>query len=392
MNYHDYDETLPKSGTWFATAERSTAEELQYLVDYCKQDPTVQAILLSVDGYVLILNEQRQVVAANEALLHDLHASSTDKLIGLRPGEVFGCVHSCDAPGGCGTSKSCSVCGAVISVLSSQILNQPATGDCLMSVQRNGIFEAHEFSIRTTPLPARNTKFIVFVAHDISAVKRSDALENILFHDFKNIVTGIRGWSELLVKRPQDAASIARKLVNLSTRLAQEVESHNVLLQAERGKLQITLENALVAEVMDDLRDYFSSYPSDKIHSIVIHYPEEPVTVRTNRALLTQVLAHMVKNALEAVQPSEQVQLRFEDHELGVCFIVHNPGEIPEAVALQIFKRSFSTKSLHGRGLGTYCMKLLGEQYLGGAIGFSTDEENGTSFYIILPRMSEQSS
>lgn len=387
MNYNDCDDTLPKSGTWFATAERSTAEELQYMVDYCKQDHTIQAILLSVDGYVLILTEQRQVVAANDSLLHDLHASSIDKLIGLRPGEVFGCVHSCDAPGGCGTSKSCSVCGAVISVISSQILNQPATGDCLMSVQRSDVFEAHEFSIRTTPLLAKNMSFIVFVAHDISAAKRCDSLENVLFHDFKNIVTGIRGWSEILIKRPQDAASIAQKLVNLSTRLSQEVESHNIILQAERGELEITLENSTSLEIMDDVRDYFSSYPSDKMHSIVIQYPEKPVTVRTNRPLLTQVLAHMVKNALEAVQPSEQIQLRFEEHELGVCFIVHNPGEIPEAVALQIFKRSFSTKGMHGRGLGTYSMKLLGEQYLGGAIGFRTNEEKGTSFYIILPRV-----
>lgn len=387
MNYNDdCDETLPKSGTWFAPSERSSAEELQDIVDYCKHDPAIQAILLAVDGYVLILNEQRQVVAANDTLLNELHASSAEKLIGLRPGEVFGCIHSSDTPGGCGTSRSCSVCGAVISILSSQILGQPATGDCLMSTHRNGIYEAHEFSVRATGLLAHNTRLTVLVAHDISSSRRSEALENTLFHDFKNIVTGIRGWSELLIKRPQDASNIAQKLANLSTRLSQEVECHNTLLQAERGELEVSLEFSTVTQVFDDLRSYFANYPSDKIHSIVIHYPEKPVSVRTSRPLLIQVLASMVKNALEAVQPSEQVQVHFEEHEQGICFIVHNPEVIPEAVALQIFKRSFSTKSQHGRGLGTYSMKLLGEHFLGGAIGFSTDEEKGTSFYIILPR------
>lgn len=386
MNYNDCDETLPKSGTWFAPAERSSAEELQDIVDYCKHDSAIQAILLAVDGYVLILNEQRQVVAVNETLLNDLHASSAEKLIGLRPGEVFGCIHSCDTPGGCGTSRNCSVCGAVISILSSQILSQPATGDCLMSSHRNGTYEAHEFSVRATHLLANNTRLIVFVAHDISSSKRSESLENILFHDFRNIVTGIRGWSELLMKRPQDASSIALKLANLSTRLSQEVDSHNILMQAERGELDISLEYSTVTEIFDDLRTYFANYPSDKIHSLVVHYPEKTASVRTNRTLLIQVLASMVKNALEAVQPSEQVQVHFEEHEQGICFIVHNPGDIPEAVALQIFKRSFSTKGQHGRGLGTYSMKLLGEHFLGGAIGFSTDEEKGTSFYIILPR------
>lgn len=386
MDYNDCDEALPKSGTWFAPAERSSAEELQALVNFCKLDPAIQAILLSVDGYVLILNEQRQVVAANDTLLNELHAGSTDKLIGLRPGEVFGCIHTCDAPGGCGTGKSCSVCGAVISVISSQILNQPAMGDCLMSTQRNGVFRAHEFSIRATPLLTKDATLIVFVAHEISLSKRSSFFENILFHDFKNIVTGIRGWSELLIKRPEDASSIAQKLVNLSSRLSQEVESHSILLQAERGELPVTSDLCTIAEIFDDLRAYFATYSSDKIHSIVVNYPETPTSVRTDRHILTQVLAHMVKNALEAVLPSELIQVHFEEHEQGVCFIVHNPGEIEEAVALQIFKRSFSTKNSEGRGLGTYTIKLLGEHYLGGSTGFSTDSEKGTSFYIILPK------
>ena len=386
MDSNACDEVLPKSGTWFAPAERSSADELQDLVDYCKQDPVIQAILLSVAGYVLILNEQRQVVAANETLLHDLHVNSADRIIGLRPGEVFGCIHCCDAPGGCGTAKNCSVCGAVIPVLSSQILDQPTTGDFLLSAQRNGVFEAFEFSVRTTPLLTKNEKLVVFVANDISSARRADFLENIIFHDFRNIVTGIHGWSKLLIKRPQDAVNIAQKLANFSTRLFQEVENHHFLLQAERGELRTTLEYHPVTEIFDDLRGYFSTYPSDKIHSIIIQYPENTITVRTDKTLLIQVLAHMVKNALEAIQPSDQVLVHLEEHQQGFCFMVHNPGDIEEAVALQIFKRSFSTKCAHGRGVGTYSIKLFGEHFLGGATGFSTDGEKGTTFYIILPK------
>jgi sensor histidine kinase regulating citrate/malate metabolism len=93
----------------------------------------------------------------------------------------------------------------------------------------------------------------------------------------------------------------------------------------------------------------------------------------------------MIKNAFDATQPPEQILVRFEEHDHAGCFIVRNPGEIPEAVALQIFKRSFSTKSPHGKGLGTYSMKLFGERYLGGTVSFVTHEVDGTSFYISLP-------
>jgi signal transduction histidine kinase len=56
-----------------------------------------------------------------------------------------------------------------------------------------------------------------------------------------------------------------------------------------------------------------------------------------------------------------------------------------EAVRLQIFNRSFSTKG-PGRGLGTYSVKLLTEQYLGGKVGFTTDPKQGTTFQVTIPR------
>jgi sensor histidine kinase regulating citrate/malate metabolism len=55
-------------------------------------------------------------------------------------------------------------------------------------------------------------------------------------------------------------------------------------------------------------------------------------------------------------------------------------------VQLQIFQRSFSTKGDRGRGVGTYSIKLLGEQYLQGATGFESDAANGTTFWLRLPK------
>ena len=64
-------------------------------------------------------------------------------------------------------------------------------------------------------------------------------------------------------------------------------------------------------------------------------------------------------------------------------FSVNNPGVIPDDVGLQIFQRSFSTKG-HGRGLGTYSMKLFGENYLNGKVYFQSDDKKGTTFTIEL--------
>jgi signal transduction histidine kinase len=53
-------------------------------------------------------------------------------------------------------------------------------------------------------------------------------------------------------------------------------------------------------------------------------------------------------------------------------------------VQLQIFHRYFSTRG-EGRGLGTWGMKLLAEEYLGGRVSFSTSPESGTTFSLTLP-------
>ncbi|MBK7188571.1 MAG: hypothetical protein IPH86_07860 [bacterium] len=58
---------------------------------------------------------------------------------------------------------------------------------------------------------------------------------------------------------------------------------------------------------------------------------------------------------------------------------------MPRTVQLQVFQRSFSTKG-RDRGIGTYSIKLLTEKYLGGKASFVSDEGQGTTFSVTLPR------
>ena len=109
-------------------------------------------------------------------------------------------------------------------------------------------------------------------------------------------------------------------------------------------------------------------------------------TVRTDGALLRRILTNMLKNALDVVGPGRTVRLSAELTSDLCVFRVWNSGAIPETVALRIFQRSFSTKSESGHGLGTYAMRLLGERYLGGRVGFESTEAAGTTFWLQIPR------
>ena len=93
----------------------------------------------------------------------------------------------------------------------------------------------------------------------------------------------------------------------------------------------------------------------------------------------------MVKNALEAVKSGDYVELRFDREDGAPVFSVWNRGAIPEHIASRVFQRSFSTKGESGRGIGTYSMRLIGQQYLGGIVDFISSPDDGTTFSIVLP-------
>ena len=100
---------------------------------------------------------------------------------------------------------------------------------------------------------------------------------------------------------------------------------------------------------------------------------------------MKRILGNMIKNALESSEIGEAVIIGCKKVLLKDCeyvqFWVNNQSVIPRSVQLQIFQRSFSTKG-GNRGLGTYSMKLLGERYLDGHVGFTTHEKDGTTFHI----------
>jgi sensor histidine kinase regulating citrate/malate metabolism len=100
---------------------------------------------------------------------------------------------------------------------------------------------------------------------------------------------------------------------------------------------------------------------------------------------LLRVLGNMVTNALEASGPGDAVKVWLEPVEGGLVFLVWNKQAIPADIARRVFQRNFSTKAELGRGLGTYSMKLFGEELLGGQVDFTTSESDGTTFRFVLP-------
>ena len=136
--------------------------------------------------------------------------------------------------------------------------------------------------------------------------------------------------------------------------------------------------------MLQDVSAYLSYHEIASTKRIFIDPFSHNAPFDTDPVLLKRILINVVKNALEACKDGGTIQMGSRISDKSVKFWVNNPGVIPEDVQTQLFQRSFSTKG-KGRGIGTYSIKLLTTHYLGGEVTFDSNQENGTTFFIMIP-------
>lgn len=371
--------------TYFAPSRKESAESLKRTISDIIDSSIVQGIMQSVNGFALVLNDKRQILCANQDLLDALHAGCEDHLEGLRPGEALNCIHASKGPGGCGTSKQCRSCGAVIAMLACMKEHIPQRKECTLSMKQGSRLNVVDYSVRATPMTISGHQIMIFVLVDISAEKNREQLEHIFFHDIMNTIGGLKGWCQML-ERSDDPSRIAEHIITLSERLINEVGDQQILMKAERGSLAIKSSRIPVIEIFQTLESIF--YPHESANGIKLNFQmdNKMQIIRSDMSILIRILCNMIKNALEASISEEEVTIThcLKNHRL--CFQVHNPSMIRPEIIPHIFKKNFSTKNKSKRGLGTYSMKLLGELYLKGSVSFTTSEKDGTVFQLMLPK------
>ncbi len=372
--------------TFFAPAGRDSPQELQRRMAQVQNTPLLQKIMDALASPVAILNENRQILAANRALLQMLNVN-VDEVIGKRTGEVVGCTFSKGGPDGCGTTKFCLTCGAVAAILQSQQSRSQATRECRVTLDTAIDGGARDLRVTATALDVGGELFTVCTIEDVSQQKRLSVLSHVFFHDVLNTAGGMQGYVRLLEEDHQKGSKELedlRLLGDLADQLVSEIESQRDLMLAETGDLDVDPMPVCPAELLEELRVLYANHPVANGREIRAGGIWDG-HLSTDARLLARVLGNMIKNALEATEVGGAVVIRCVFQDEQIAFSVHNPSVMPEEVQRQVFQRSFSTKAKVGRGIGTYSMKLLGEHYLGGKVEFTSEESKGTIFTITLP-------
>lgn len=203
----------------------------------------------------------------------------------------------------------------------------------------------------------------------------------MLAHEIRNPLSGIKGYAQLIGKKPQEArnAGFAQGIVKETLRL--ETLVNELLAYAGSDSSLPTLV---------DLHDViFGAVPlirheAEEQRVTVVAECPEGVRVSGNRDKLGQVLLNLMKNALQAMPDGGLLRIRGELSGKDATITVSDSGHgIAPADMGRVFEPFFTTKA-RGTGLGLpLCKKIIEEHK--GKIAVTSKPGKGTTVSIALP-------
>jgi len=252
------------------------------------------------------------------------------------------------------------------------------------------------------PIFHEKNNAVVYIMKDITETRRlkdqiyhMDKLSSLgiltsgVAHEINNPLTGIIGYTEMLLTKEQDETTkkYLKNIYESSIRCKRIVE--NMLTFSRQKPFHKTPEN--VNDIIDKTIELHGYWLKSTNTEVVRDYREVPY-IAVDRQQIQQVILNLLINAEHAISDSgRRGRIEFKtEYEKGsdsiIITVSDNGTGIPSAIQPKIFDPFFTTKPTNvGTGLGlSIAHGIITEQ--GGAIQARSEPGKGTSFIITLTR------
>ena len=149
------------------------------------------------------------------------------------------------------------------------------------------------------------------------------------------------------------------------------------------------LEKHEIISIVEKSVRYLKSRLSQNTE-FIIENNEQELYVNINKTLLEWVIENICKNAVDAMQGKGKIKIAINQNDSTIQIIIKDTGKgIDKLLISDIFKPGVTSKA-RGWGLGLSLSKRIIEDYHKGKLFLlESNEQNGTSFAIVLPKKSD---
>ena len=203
----------------------------------------------------------------------------------------------------------------------------------------------------------------------------------MLAHEIRNPLAGIKGFAQIIGKRPQDErnSAFAERIVAETRRMETLVSDLLAYAKSDRESMATVDLMEIVSSTAVLLRS-----EAEQLHVNIVCEAPESVLIVGNRDRLGQALLNLGKNAIQAMPDGGTIRITAAIVDKQAIIKVSDEGYgISQEDIPRIFEPFFTTKA-RGTGLGlALCRKIVEEH--GGTITVQSTVGQGTSVAMTIP-------
>ncbi|HVI60685.1 MAG TPA: ATP-binding protein [Candidatus Saccharimonadales bacterium] len=241
----------------------------------------------------------------------------------------------------------------------------------------------------------------VEVFRDISFEQEVDRMKSefisLASHQLRTPLSSIKTYSHMLLDGYMGDITPAQRqslttIVNASNRMNALISNLLNITRLESGSIAVTYKTIkatyLVREILKELALTAETKDIELSFKLAGDGAE---TLRTDRLILKEILTNIIANAIKYTPEGGRVKVTIRLRADDVLFRVKDTGwGIPKYSQDQVFSKFYRAENItkretSGTGLGLYLVKGLTEA-IGGRIWFTSQEGQGSDFYVCLPR------
>jgi len=214
-------------------------------------------------------------------------------------------------------------------------------------------------------------------------------------HELRTPMNAILGFSQLLEMNVEknltetDIQSV-NEILQAGNHLLALINEVLDLSRVELGKLKIESEDFDFVKLVNETLTMLRGLASGSDVTIVFPQFEASFLVNADRKRTKQIIINLLSNAVKYNRKHGIVELRIEEQTGVLVFSVDDTGKgIQPALRKRVFepfdRLDAYTTSVEGAGIGlALCREIV--ELMGGRIGFDSDVEQGSTFWIELRR------